>query len=55
MCFIGAVPIVGNAAKSFAKSERAIRNIIISAKTIKWIDRSYGVYYAYDFITQIII
>ena len=48
MCFIGAVPIVGNA----AKSERAIRNIIISAKTIKWIDRGYGAYDAYDSITS---
>ena len=48
MCFIGAVPIVGNA----AKSERAIRNISRGAKTIKWVDRSYGVYDAYDSITS---
>ena len=52
ICFIGAVPIFGNAAKSFTKSERAIRNISRGAKTIKWIDRGYGAYDAYDSITS---
>ena len=52
MCFVGAVPLVGNAAKTFTKSEKAIRNISRGAKAVKWADRAYGAYDAYDSATS---
>ena len=52
MCFVGAVPLVGNAAKTFTNSEKAIRNISRGAKAAKWADRAYGAYDAYDSATS---
>ena len=52
MCFLGAIPIVGNACKSFVKSEKAIKNISRGAKGVKWADRAVGGYDIYDTATS---
>ena len=52
MCFVGALPIVGNAAKTFTKSGKTIKNISRGAIVTKWADRAYGAYDAYDSATS---
>lgn len=53
MCFLGAIPGVGSIfKKSFVKSEQALKNASKGAKAIKWADRAYGVYDAYDSATS---
>ena len=52
MCFVGALPLVGNAAKTFINSEKTIKNISRGAKVTKWADRAYGAYDAYDSATS---
>ena len=52
MCFVGAIPLVGNAAKFFTKSGKTIKYISRGAKVTKWADRAYGAYDAYDSATS---
>ena len=52
MCFLGAIPVVGGACKSLVKSEKALKNISKGGKIIKWADRAYGAYDAYDSSTS---
>ena len=48
MSFVGAVPLIGNAAKGLVKSERAIKGISRTAKAAKWADRAYTAKEGYD-------
>ena len=48
MSFVGAVPLIGNVAKGFVKSEKAIKGISRTAKAAKWADRAYTAKVGYD-------
>ena len=52
MCFLGAIPVVGSACKSIIKSEKVLKNASKGAKVVKWADRAYGAYDAYDSATS---
>ena len=48
MCFLGALPSVGSAFKSLAKSEKVLKNFSKGAKVIKGADIACGAYDFYD-------
>ena len=50
MSFVGAVPLIGNVAKGFVKSEKAIKGISKTAKAAKWADRAYTAKEGYDIV-----
>ena len=43
MCFVGAIPLVGNVVKGVTKSNKAVKAISVTAKGAKWADRAYTI------------
>ena len=43
MCFVGAIPLVGNMAKGVTKSKKAVKAISVTSKCAKWADRAYTI------------
>ena len=52
MCFVGAIPVAGNVAKTFVKSRKATKVISNGAKCAKWADRAYTAKNGVDLIND---
>ena len=52
MCFVGAIPFVGNVAKGFTKSSKATKFVSNTTKAAKWADRAYTAKSGIDLVTD---
>ena len=43
MCFVGAIPFLGNVVKGVTKSNKAVKAISVIAKGAKWAYRAYTI------------